>query len=262
MKSKEVNVLSQSLVRAIKLLDCFEDNPELSLLDLVEISGMPKTTVYRLVDSLEETGLIVKTKYTSHDVKYKLGMKLLELGKLVSGQMEYRKIALPYMSAINIKLNESVHLAIVEGDEAVYVEKMDSNRPIRLVIKVGGRAPLYAGSASKVLLANLNENKRQDYFKKLELKKMAVNTIVNMEELQDELKKIRKSGYAFSREEIYSDTVGFSCPIKDSSGETIAAIGVSIPKKEYKEEKENQILNEIINAANQISKDLGYIRVK
>ncbi|MFC4025292.1 IclR family transcriptional regulator [Oceanobacillus longus] len=250
--------MSQSLLKAIKLLDCFKDKHELSLLDLAEVSEMPKTTIFRLVASLEETGLIVKTKYSSHDVKYKLGMKLLEFGKLVSEQMEYRKIALPYMNNINEKLNESVHLAVVEGDEAVYVEKMDSNRPIRLVIKVGARAPLYAGSASKLLLAHLDKKKREEYLKRLKLEKIAENTIEDMERLQNQLKEIREKGYAFSQQEIYKETMGFSCPIRDYSGETIAALGVSIPVTDYKEEKAKQILEEIIRATNQISIELGY----
>lgn len=254
--------MSQSLVKAIQLLDCFKEKHELSLLELVEISEMPKTTVFRLVSSLEDSGLIVKTKYSSHDVKYKLGMKLLEFGKLISEQMEYRKIALPYMVNINEKLNETVHLAVVEGEEVVYVENLDSNRPIRLVIRVGTRAPLYAGSAAKVLLANSDKVKREDYLRRLKLNKIGKNTIEDMEQLQKQLKEIREKGYSISRQEIYDDTMGFSCPIRDYSGETIAALGVSIPVADYNEEKAKLILDEIIRATNQISTELGYKEVQ
>ncbi|MFD1609762.1 IclR family transcriptional regulator [Oceanobacillus luteolus] len=250
--------MSQSLLRAIKLLDCFNDKAELSLLELVEISNMPKTTVFRLVTSLVEAGLLVKVPYSTHDVRYKLGLKLLQLGMRVMNQLEYREIALPYMKEINAKLNESVHLAVIEEDEAVYVEKLDSNKPVRLVIKIGARAPLYAGSAPKVLLAHTKETKRNEYLQQLELKKIAPNTIVDRDKLIQELTKIQKQGYAFSREEFFKDTIGYSCPIFDGAGQLVAALGISMPVIEFSDEKGNEILNELINAAKMISSELGY----
>ena len=250
--------MSQSLLKAIELLDYFDEKSELTLLDLVELSEMPKTTVFRLVSALETAGLLVKIKYSTHDVKYKLGLKLLELGQRVRDQMVYRDIALPHMRELNLKLNESVHLAVVEGDRAVYVEKFDSNKRIRLVIKIGDRAPLYAGSASKVLLANQDKQKRESFLENVNLKKITKNTIDNKELLRKELEKIREKGYGVSKEELYEGTIGFSCPVKDNSGETIAALGVSLPVTEYSEEKGKQIIEETMQTAKEISYELGY----
>jgi DNA-binding IclR family transcriptional regulator len=250
--------MSQSLLRSIKLLECFDEYSELSLTELVELSNMPKTTVHRLVHSLVDAGLLVKVKYSVHDVKYKLGLKLLELGMKVINQLEYREVALPYMKNINSKFNESVHLAVMEEDEAVYVEKLDSDKPIRLVIKIGARAPLYAGSAPKVLLAHMEETKQKDYLERLELKKISSNTITNRNQLVHELQEIKEQGYATSKGEIYKDTIGFSSPIFDSAGKITAALGVSIPVIEYNKEKGKDILKEVKTSAKNISRDLGY----
>ncbi|WP_177167131.1 IclR family transcriptional regulator [Salinibacillus kushneri] len=250
--------MSRSLIKAIKLLDCFKDKLEMTLYELVEESNLPKTTVFRLVSSLEEAGLLVKVKRSSHDVKYRLGLKLLELGKRVSEQLEYRKLALPYMRELNQKLNELVHMAVVEGDEAVYVEKLDSTKPVRLVIQIGGRSPLYAGSAPKLLLAHMNDDDRDNYLQNIEFEKITENTIENVEELKRELAEIKRKGYSISQAEHYRDTMGFSYPIKDFNGETIAALGVSIPITDYSKEREEMILRETGKTAERISRELGY----
>ncbi|GAA0485455.1 IclR family transcriptional regulator [Salinibacillus aidingensis] len=250
--------MSQSLLKAIKLLDCFKDKSEMTLYDLVEESNYPKTTVFRLVTSLEEAGLLVKVKRSSHDVRYRLGLKLLELGKRVSDQLEYRKIALPYMRKLNSKLNELVQMAVIEGDEAIYVEKLDSTKPVRLVIHVGGRSPLYAGSAPKLLLAYMNDEDREDYLQNITLEKMTENTIDNLEQLKQELDVIKQRGYSISKAEHYRDTMGFSYPIKDFYGETVAALGVSIPITDYSKAREEIILEETRKTAEEISRELGY----
>ncbi|RKJ33402.1 IclR family transcriptional regulator, partial [Butyricicoccus sp. 1XD8-22] len=81
---------------------------------------MPKPTVYRLLSSLEYMGFLTKSKNSIHDVRYQLGIKLLELGGLVADGLELRKSALPHMQLLQSEINETVHLVIRDGDEAVY----------------------------------------------------------------------------------------------------------------------------------------------
>ncbi|MEW9501499.1 IclR family transcriptional regulator [Jeotgalibacillus marinus] len=250
--------MSQSVLKAIKILDCFTTKPELSLIELAELANMPKTTVFRLVSSLEEGGLVVKVKKTSHDVKYCMALKLLELGNHVSDQLEYRKVALPHMKKLNEELNELVHMVVLEGNEAVYVEKIDSTKPVRLVVRVGRRSPLYAGSAPKLLLANMDDSSLEEYLINLEMEKITENTIDNINDLKKEIKKIRKRGYSFSRAEHFKDTIGLSFPIYNYSGRTVATLGVSIPLTDYSKEREKKILEKTRNAAQNIWRDLGY----
>lgn len=250
--------MSQSLLKSIKLLECFKGKGELTLLELVELSHFPKTTVFRLVSSLEEGGLLVRKKERNGDVKYKLGLKLLELGNSVIEQHEYRETALPYMEQLNRELNEFVHLTVLEGDEAVYIEKIASNKSVRLVIETGTRAPLYAGSASKLLLAYMEPNDQEEYLDNLHFIKFTANTIEDKETLREELKTIKNRGYSRSYAEHFENTTGFSCPIRDNTGQVIAALGVNIPISDYSEARMPIILEKINDMASQISEELGY----
>ncbi|WP_140321949.1 IclR family transcriptional regulator [Oceanobacillus rekensis] len=250
--------MSQSLLKSIKLLDCFKGRGELTLQELVKLSNLPKTTVFRLVSSLEKGGLLVSRREFNRAVKYKLGLKLLELGNSVLQQLEYRKVAFPYMEQLNKELNEFVHLTVIEGNEAVYVEKIASNKSVRLVIETGKRAPLYAGSASKLLLAYMDSDSLEAYLKNLTIIKVGDNTIEDKETLREELEKIRKNGYSRSHAEHFKDTMGFSCPIRDNTGQVIAALGVNIPITDYSEDREPIILEKVREMSVKISAELGY----
>ncbi|WP_170848257.1 IclR family transcriptional regulator [Lentibacillus halodurans] len=247
-------------MKAVKILDCFNGKRDLSLIDLVKLSGLPKTTVFRLVSSLEEAGLLVKIKRSGHDVKYRMGLKLLELGNNVSEQLEYKKIALPYMRKINKQLNELVYLSVIEGNEAVYIEQINSTKPVRLVIKVGRRSPLYAGSAPKLLLAYMDWDYIENYLEDLEMEKFTNNTIDDKHKLKEEIRTIRKRGYSISKSERFEETMGFSYPVRDFSGKVISSLGVTIPAADYSKDWEIVILENIREAAEQISKELGYVK--
>lgn len=107
-------------------------------------------------------------------------------------------------------------------------------------------------------MAHIKETKRNEYLQQLKLKKIAPNTIVDRDKLIQELTKIQEQGYAFSREEFFKDTIGYSCPIFDGAGQLVAALGISMPVIEFSDEKGNEILNELKNAAKMISSELGY----
>lgn len=105
--------MNQSVKKALGLLELFtEDRPELTLKDIADLSGMPKPTVYRLLTTLEASGFLYKIKDNVHDSRYRLGLKLLELGQMVSNQLELREISLPFMERLANEINEVIHLEI------------------------------------------------------------------------------------------------------------------------------------------------------
>ncbi|QQK77752.1 IclR family transcriptional regulator [Salicibibacter cibarius] len=252
--------MSKSFVKAIEILDCFITNPEMTINELAETANMPKTTVFRLASSLEEAGLLVKKRKSSHEVTYRMGLKLLIYGKHVSQHMEYNKIALPHMKRLNKEIDELVHVTIIEGNEAVYVETVDSSKPVRLVVKIGARAPLYAGSAPKLLLSGLSNDEVDEYLKNVELKKLTKNTLDNSERIKEEIEKIRENGYSISYSENFKDTVGFSYPIYDHEGNMVAAIGVSIPDIDHTKEREDFLLVSLEKTVKKIWEETGYIQ--
>src|SRR5690625_2263700 len=153
--------MNQSVIKALSLLELFsEEVQELSLKEIAEQSGLPKPTAYRLLSSLHYCGFLIKTKESEHDSKYRLGLKLLELGSLVSDQLELTQVAKPYMEELVQKVNEAVHIVISHDEHAIYIDKVESNRAIRLYTKVGKSVPLYIGSGPKLLLAYMNDDER------------------------------------------------------------------------------------------------------
>ncbi|QQK77750.1 IclR family transcriptional regulator [Salicibibacter cibarius] len=240
--------MNQSVVKALKLLDFFTDqHRELSLSEITNRANMAKPTVYRLLASLEECGFLRKVKNSDQDIRYSLGLKLLELGHMVSEQLELRNVALPHMRELCQAINEIVHLVIVDGEQATYIEKVESHQALRLYTRVGKSSPLYIGSGPKLLFAHMSKDKQDKMLEKLET-----------EDLRKNLKMIYEQGFSISQGEQDLDTTGISFPIRDYSGEVVAAITVSGPTTRFQEDREWFIKEETKKTADEISENLGF----
>jgi IclR family transcriptional regulator, KDG regulon repressor len=253
--------MNQSVIKAIKLLDFFTDQiPELILKEIAELSDLPKPTAYRLLASLEACGFLVKQKDSEHDSRFRLGLKLMELGFLVADQLELRKIARPWMEKLAEELNEVIHLVIVneEVDEAIYIEKVDSKRALRLYTKIGKNSPLYLGSGPKLLLAHLEEKKQEKILAQSDLHYFTYQNPIAKQQLIDELNKIKKEGYSISEGEQDVDTIGISYPIYNHHQKVVAALGVSGLSSHFEGENLNYIKEHTKRVAMEISYELGY----
>ncbi|GLB61827.1 IclR family transcriptional regulator [Cytobacillus sp. NCCP-133] len=251
--------MNQSVTKALKLLCLFSEiKREISLQEMHEMTGMPKATAYRLLTSLEEGGLLRKMKHSEHDIRYRLGIRLLELGNLVSEDLELRRAAFDHMKALCKEINEVVHLSICEGEEAIYIEKVESNQAVRLYTRVGKRLPLYVGSGPKLLLANLPKMRQKEVISRMTFEEFTPQTITNEQALYQELDTIKEQGFAVSLGEQDPDTVGLSYPIRDYSGEVVGALGVTGPSMRFSEERKGEILEKTKKAAQAISNDLGF----
>lgn len=250
--------MNQSVAKAIDLLNLFIDHEQLSLHEITEKSKMPKSTVYRLLTTLEKGGMLYKTKKSTHDSTYSLGLKLLELGELVSNRLEIRVTALPFMQNLAEDINEAVHLVIASQGKATYIEKVDSTRALRLNTRVGKTSPLFIGSGPKMLLAFLQEEEREKILTDPNIHTLAKKKPINVSHLREELKEIRQNEYAYSEGEQDDDTVGVSFPIFNFQKEVIASLAISGPTSRFQGERLNFIKEKSKETANQISKQLGY----
>lgn len=251
--------MNQSVIKALKLLDLFsEDTPELTLKEIAQLANMPKPTVYRLLSALESNDFLRKTKESEHDSRYRLGLKLLELGTIVSGQLELRGIALPYMENLAQVINEVIHLVIMNHDKATYIEKVESTRALRLYTRIGKSSPLYLGSGPKMLLSSLPKERQEEILGAEELYFIPDQTPIDKIRLLEELASIQKEGYAYSIGEQDADTTGISYPIYDFYGKMIAALTVSGLSSHFEGDKLTFIKTKTKNTANEISGKLGY----
>lgn len=245
----------QSIDRAISVLKCFsESRSELKLSEISEMLGLNKSTVHGIINTLKYNGLIDQDNNTQ---KYRLGLYLIELGDLVINSMDVRNIAYPIIDKISQKLDETVHIGILDGTEVVYVFKKESTRSIKTSTKIGFRIPAYYTADGKAMLANLDEDKLLKIIPE-KIRAVTPYTITDRDKLMQDLRKIKENGFAIDNQE---NVVGLFCvaaPIYDYSGKAKYGLSVTGPAIRFNNEKINEAITVISEAAKEISKEIGY----
>jgi len=249
-----MNNKNKTVVRSMEILNLFLDHAELTFQEIIEISGIPKTSVYRMLQSLEEMGLLEK----GADAKYRLGLLFLKFGHLVLGRLDIRKIAYPIMEALHKEVKEAINLIVREGDEAVYIEKIDMYQKVRLYTAIGRRSPLYAGACSRIILSHLPEDEIDSYLAKVELKPFAMGTITDKSMLDASIRLARSEGYTVSHSELENHTSAIAAPIFNHKKEVIAGISIAGIEANYQNGQVEILREKVIEAAKDISEQLGY----
>ncbi|MGG1878962.1 IclR family transcriptional regulator [Paenibacillus cisolokensis] len=244
---------NKTLVKSMDLLQLFITHPALSLNDMVKLSGMPKTSVHRMLMSLEEMGFLARHE----DGQYSLGLSFLQFGQLVADRLDIRQVALPIMQELRDDVGEAVNLIMKDGREAIYVEKVDTNHPVRLYTKIGRRSPLYAGD-SRIILAFLPDQEREQYLRETELMPRGLGTITDKDKLSRILQKSREDGYTISRSELENDTAALAAPIFDHRGRVYAGLSVAGPDDRFQDERLPELSVKVVRAAEEISRKLGW----
>lgn len=236
------------------ILNLFIDHIELSFQEVIELSGIPKTTAFRMLKSLEEMELLEK----GTDAKYRLGILFLKFGHLVSTRLDVRKIAYPIMNDLHNDTKEAINLIVRDGDEAVYIEKMDSKQKVRLYTAIGRKSPLYAGACPRAVLSFLPDHEVKEYLETIELKSFANGTITDKEELYEAILHARERGYTISHSELENYTSAIAAPIFDHKGEVIAAMSIAGLEANYRGEDAEIFIKKLKKATAEISRQLGY----
>ncbi|TQR19706.1 IclR family transcriptional regulator [Psychrobacillus vulpis] len=246
---------NKTVVRSMDILNLFIDHSALTFQEIIDLSHIPKTSVYRMLISLEEMGFVEKGK----DSKYRLGLLFLTYGNLVSSRLDIRQIAYPIMLDLHEELKEAINLIVKQGDEAIYIEKVDSYQKVRLYTAVGRRSPLYAGACSRIILSFLQDEEIESYLSNVELNSFAMGTIIDKEILFESIQNARKNGYTISNSELENHTSAIAAPIFNHRGEVIAGISIAGIEANYQNEKVDIFAKKVIDAANEISEKLGYL---
>lgn len=246
---------NKTVVKSMDLLNLFVKHSKLNLNEMVQLSGIPKTSVHRMVGSLEDMGFLQKDE----EGKYSLGLLFLQFGQLVADRLDIRQIALPVMKALRDDVEEAVNLIVKEGKEAIYIEKLDTLHPVRLYTKIGRRSPLYAGACSRILLAFSEEDEREQYLNEIELKPIGTGTITDREKLRRVLEECKKNGFSISHSELENHTSAVAAPIFDYSGQLVAGLSIAGPDVRFQNDRLPELIEKVKNAANQISQKLGWM---
>ena len=244
------------LRRAIEVLSVFSHaRPALSLAEIVQAVGLPKTTVFRVLSSLVERGLC---EWDATGGKYSLGFELVRLADIRRRQSNVHDVAIPVMREIRNAVNETVILSVRSGDFRVHIDFVEGLHPMRRMADLGVRAPLYAGAASKVLLAGMEDDEIEAYLGRTDLTAFQESTITDRAVLWREIRAIRKRGFAESKGELFPGGGALAAPIKDFSGRTIGVMDILTPEHRYTAEHRERCIGLLREGSAQASQRLGF----
>jgi len=253
MRKNTVTV--QSVDRALEIIDILEDEPQgLGVTPLSKKMGVSKSTIYRLLSSLLNKEYVRQNEETQ---KYHLGLRLMQLGQTVTNQIDIRQVAAPVMERLVRDTGETVHLVVQDGNEIVYIDKIESQATIRMFSNIGKRAPMHCTGVGKAILSNLSDEEIDNIIKENGLEKFTNNTIIDPQKLKEHLKEVQMLGYSIDDEE---HEMGIKCaasPILNFKGEVIAGISVAGPIMRINDNKIQHMAKEVLKASKEISESLG-----
>lgn len=240
--------------RAFQLLDVLARS-DAGVSELARATGLHKATVHRLLRTLRALGLV---ELGPHGTRYRLGLRLLELGGRVLARLDLRDVARPYLAELRDRTRLTVHMAILDGTEVVYVEKLDSPANLRMASFVGTRNPAYCTALGKAILAALPEPELQAVLADTRFVARTPNTITTPQALRQELEATRARGYAVDNVENEEGIRCVGAAVYSHTGRVVASISASGPIFSVTDETLEDLGRQVADTARQISRALGY----
>jgi DNA-binding IclR family transcriptional regulator len=247
----------QVVAKAAAILDVLASQQEASPTELAERLGEPRSSMYRLLASLQQLDLVEPGKGRG---TYRLGVKLLRLGSAVQDRLDVRSAALPVMERIHDETGETLFLCVRRGYDAVCVERLDGRRVTSLALRLGGSLPLHAGAAPRVLLAFEPRSFWHQYAATVVLERLSANTPVTADDLFPALEQVRACCLSVSDEDVTPGIAALGAPIFDHRGEIVAALSISGVRAGILGDDVAPRIRELISAgAAETSRALGFV---
>ncbi|WP_027416734.1 IclR family transcriptional regulator [Aneurinibacillus terranovensis] len=246
----------KSAVRVLEIFELLAGHPNgLTVKEISEALSFPQSSTFHLVQTLFSNDYISQTIMK----RYKLGPKLIQLGTRASDSLDLHSDAQPHLEKLMNEVQETVFMAVLSGEEIVYVSKFDNYRSIRTSAQIGSRKPLYCTGLGKAFLTFLPGKERKQLLEHAELKAVTAKTITDRSVLEEQLKQFAKNGYAIDDEESEEGLFCLSAPIFNAAGRMTAAISVAGPKERITSRKQ-EIVHHLLHAAASVSRSIGYNR--
>jgi len=250
------NYTVPALNRAIDVLEILANSDnEISLHELSSKTGIPKSTLFRILFTLE------KRKFVEQDYerkKFGLGLKLWELGNIKIEKSELSATAVKYMKKLSDRVNENVFLGVLDQSDVIYLQKVENTARVKTITKLGRRAPAYCTATGQVILAYTSREKIDELYPNEELTKYSKNTISSKEKLIKKLENIREDGYAIADGEFNPELLCVSVPIKDYTKQVVAALTIDMISTRNNFQKVKDLILPLKETAELISSELGY----
>jgi DNA-binding IclR family transcriptional regulator len=245
----------QVLAKAGALLDRLAEEPEVSAAGLADSVGEPRSTVYRLLASLQQIDMV---EPGTRRGTYRLGLKLLRLGSAVSARFDQRQAAVPVMERIHQATEETVFLCIRDGYEAVCIERIDGRWVQSMALRLGGSLPLHVGAAPRALLASEPRELWEEYLARGPLEPYTPRTPTTRKRLVQALEETRRTGWSVSDGDVVLGMAAVGAPIYDHRGAVCAALSMSGPRPTILGQNLEASRELIVSGASEISAALGF----
>lgn len=253
----EANNQVRAVARALHIIQSFSfERKELSLRDISKLTALPKATVYRLLQTLEDHNVVVFDQKTE---QYHLGYEAIRIGVIAQSSNSLESVAHETMRKIMLQTKQTANLYVKDGNERVCVAQITGSQYIWCYSYLGARLPLYLG-AGKILLAFSDDEFIRDYLENQALTRVTENTIVEPNALRQELAHIRQKGYSISIGERNDVSASVAAPLFDYTGKCIACLTISGPAASFDDDAISSYLEVLIPAAKFVSEKLGWRR--
>lgn len=246
---------TQSLHRAIAVLDCFQVNqPELGVREIARQLELHPSTVGRILTTLTTLEILTQDPYTR---RYGMGPKVLKWSALYMSNLDLRTIVRPYMQELNRSTEETISLDIADGQNRLCVERIESPHNLRWVKQLGERMPYFASASGRVLLAFMDPNKSDAILAETPFEQLTPQTTTDPKIFKKELDLTRKRGFAISVSERVEGVSCIAAPIFDASEAIIGAVTISGPGTRFSQQTISEYSELLTKSTDRISQALG-----
>jgi len=244
--------MDKTLLKGLQVLEALARSPRpRGVSDLAKQLDLPRSNMHRTLRTLVEAGLVGQEESGA----YACSLKLFELGSAVPARSDVAGLADPIMLALADATRETVHLSALEGGDVIYLHKIDSTHPVRAYTSVGGRAPAYCVATGKALLAFQPDTYLDRYDGALQ--RYTEKTLADLGALRDELRAVRRQGFALNRGEWRDSVCGVAAPVFGMGGRAVAAIGLSGPASRLAD-RLDEFAGQITAAAGELTQKMGF----
>lgn len=245
----------QTADRALQVLELL-GKEAMTATEIQHKMDLNKSTVHRLMMTLLQRGFVERNEATGI---YQIGIKLVEMSSIRLNQIELKTEAYPYLMGLSDRLNQSVQLTILDGNEAVFIEKIEKYQSFHMYCQTGKRIPLYCSAVGKSLLLDWDNRDIIAILKTVPMERYTDQTLLSVDDVMDEIQQGRRLGYTKDNAEHEEDVFCVAAPIFDYRGKIIAAASITGFDPMIFEEEGAKRREEVMKTCNEISKRLGYV---
>ena len=246
----------KSLNKALDIIDAVNKLGNAGIRDISSLTGFPSTTVHRIAATL------VKRQYFNQDPvtkNYSLSLRFLELGTKVQQQFDLPTIARPHLQKLMSETDESANLAICDGDSAMYLDQVQSNKSmLKIFTQLGTRVPLYSTGVGKIFLSQWSRTDLDSFLKRTRLIAHTPNTLTSRSKILKELDQISAQGFAVDNEEMEAGVRCVAALVFDHRQQAVAAVSISGAALRITPERIEDLGKKVKQCALDISRDLGF----